>query len=182
MTDESVVLVDAQDNKIGTAEKLHAHRLGLLHRAFSVFILRKQDGIIELLLQQRNVDKYHCGGLWTNTCCSHPRNDEDVVLAAERRLQEEMGLHIKLQLLSAFIYRAEFANGLVEHEYDHVLLGWYNNETFKINSDEVQDFRWISLIELQDGLECEPQIYTPWLSPALRIVQAYCLAIGDNKS
>lgn len=171
MTEEQVVLVNAQNQQIGFAEKIYAHKLGLLHRAFSVFIVRYNADKLEILLQQRKADKYHCGALWTNTCCSHPRVNEDVVCAAQRRLYEEMGLHIKLQLLNSFIYHAEFANGLIEHEYDHVLFGYYNDEVININPAEVQNYKWVDLQLLKLSLVAEPDIYTPWLEPALEILQ-----------
>ncbi len=171
---EVVVLVDQFDNQVGTMDKMRAHSLGLLHRAFSVFILRKQDQQVEILLQQRNVDKYHCGGLWTNTCCSHPRIGEEIVAAGERRLQEEMGLQIPLQLIGNFTYRAEFANGLVEHEFDHVLVGMYDDSPINFNPTEVQDFRWIKLADLETELEHNSQAYTPWLKGALKICKDFC--------
>lgn len=170
---EMLVLVDNNDQQIGLAEKMYAHEHGLLHRAFSVFIVREHNNQIEILLQQRNNAKYHCGSLWTNTCCSHPRDKEDIVIAGERRLYEEMGLKIKLSKLGSFIYRAEFGNGLVENEYDHVLLGYYNNETIAVNVDEVQDYKWFSMQLLQQQLLTEPVLYTPWLSQALNIVQKH---------
>jgi isopentenyl-diphosphate delta-isomerase len=130
---EMIVLVDKNDNQIGLAEKMQAHEHGLLHRAFSVFIVRTNVNGYEILMQQRNSNKYHCGGLWTNTCCSHPRDQENIIQAAQRRLQEEMGLQIDLQEIGTFTYRAAFSNGLVEHEYDHVMLGFYKGEEFTVN-------------------------------------------------
>lgn len=171
---EMVILVDTDDNQIGLAEKMQAHEAGLLHRAFSVFIIRlNNNNKYEILMQQRNINKYHCGGLWTNTCCSHPRDQEGVVQAAQRRLQEEMGLQIALQEIGEFTYRAAFGNGLVEHEYDHVLLGFYNDESFAVNASEVQDYRWMTFDELQQDLAIEPDLYTPWLKPALNIVRQH---------
>lgn len=168
MTEEQVVLVDKDNNTIGTAEKMHAHQLGLLHRAFSVFVFNQHG---ELLLQQRQQDKYHCGGLWTNTCCSHPRLHESVVAAGERRLQEEMGFCTDLQLLGTFTYRAKFANALIEHEYDHVLVGKYAGEKIQCDPNEVQAYKWISLEDLTLDLQQNPHLYTPWLDLALNIVQ-----------
>lgn len=168
-----VVLVDERDQVLGLAEKMHAHQNGLLHRAFSVFILRKRNQLFEVLLQQRHADKYHCGALWTNTCCSHPRENEDILEAGQRRLLEEMGLDIKLAVLDSFTYRAEFSNGLVEHEYDYVLLGYYHGEKINLNPEEVQDYCWVSIAELQQRLINEPALYTPWLQPALNVVQEY---------
>ena len=118
-----VILVDQADRPVGRMEKQEAHRKGLLHRAFSVFLL---DGS-KLLIQRRALDKYHCGGLWSNTCCSHPAPGEPVLSAAERRLDEELGIkNARLRELDTFLYRAAFPNGLAEHELDHVLLGEYS--------------------------------------------------------
>lgn len=177
MTEEQVILVDNQDQQVGLTGKMHAHQQGLLHRAFSVFVIRYNENNLEILLQQRKIDKYHCGALWTNTCCSHPRANEEVVCAAQRRLYEEMGLHIKLKLLNSFIYRAEFANGLIEHEYDHVLIGYYNDEKIQANPIEVQNYKWVNLEALKLDLLAHPDVYTPWLSPALNILQQ---AIGQK--
>ena len=170
-TSEMVILVDDQDKQLGTEEKLRAHSLGLLHRAFSVFIFRGEADNLELLLQQRQIDKYHCGGLWTNTCCSHPRLGEAVVQAGQRRLTEEMGITSALQPAGAFTYRAEFANGLIEHEYDHVLVGTYAGDQIKINPSEFEAYRWVKVDELRNNLVTEPHLYTPWLSMALEIAR-----------
>ena len=116
---EYVILVDEQDITIGKMEKQQAHLEGLLHRAFSIFIFNSEN---KLLLQKRASSKYHCGGLWTNTCCSHPRENETVQEAANRRLQEEMGMQCDLTPIFSFVYKANFENGLTEHEFDHVLL------------------------------------------------------------
>lgn len=170
MSSEQVVLVDMQDQAIGVEEKLRAHELGLLHRAFSVFVVRKAADSFQILLQQRQKDKYHCGGLWTNTCCSHPGADEDIVAAAQRRLFEEMGLDIPLRQLDAFTYRVEFNNGLIEHEYDHVLVGYYKDEVILPNVSEVQDVMWCEVSQLLHDLQHNPSNYTPWLLPALEIL------------
>jgi isopentenyl-diphosphate delta-isomerase type 1 len=173
MLDEMVILVDENDQAVGAAEKMQAHEQGLLHRAFSVFVVRKVENDYEVLLQQRNSAKYHCGTLWTNTCCSHPRMHESVMQAAQRRLEEEMGFSIELQLLNAFTYRAEFSNGLIEHEYDHVLVGYYNNENIQPDPNEVQDYAWCKIATLKQDIACRPEIYTPWLLPALEILQQH---------
>jgi isopentenyl-diphosphate delta-isomerase len=169
---EMVVLVDDFDNEVGVEEKMRAHTLGLLHRAFSVFIFRRQANKIEVLLQQRQQDKYHCGGLWTNTCCSHPRVGESVMQAANRRLMEEMGVQAQLHVIGAFKYRAEFANGLIEHEFDHTLVGKYTGDIVTANPEEVQDYTWISIDELETNLKANPHLFTPWLRGALDIVLA----------
>lgn len=174
---EYVILVNERDEAIGTEEKQRAHELGLLHRAFSVFVYRKNQKGIEILLQKRNASKYHCGGLWTNTCCSHPRLNESVLSAAERRLKEEMSLEVPLTNIGSFIYKAAFDNGLVEYEFDHVLLGEYHEaEAISYNSTEVEDCKWIELEELQAILALElttqnTSLYTPWLAPAFELVQ-----------
>jgi len=170
MTQEHVILVDENDQQIGIEEKLKAHRQGLLHRAFSVFIFRHKGNDLELLLQQRQHDKYHCGGLWTNTCCSHPRPNETVLVAAKRRLQEEMGFAQELTHIGKFQYIAEFANGLTENELDHVLVGTMEEANeIKINKKEVADHRWQQVTELQQQLMSKQHDYTPWLKSALAL-------------
>lgn len=175
---ENVVLVDNQDREIGIEEKMRAHELGLLHRAFSVFIYRYQDNTqnntrentVEFLLQKRKLTKYHCGGLWTNTCCSHPRQQESVLAAGSRRLKEEMSLNTPLRAVGSFIYRASFDNGLTEHEFDYVLIGEYNGiDPIHINSQEVEEYRWMNLFTLEQDLINRPALYTPWLKPGLQI-------------
>ncbi len=161
-----VILVDQADRPVGRMEKQEAHRKGLLHRAFSVFLL---DGS-KLLIQRRALDKYHCGGLWSNPCCSHPAPGEPVLLAAERRLDEELGIkNARLRELDTFLYRAAFPNGLAEHELDHVLLGEYSGPV-RPDPMEIAQVRWIDLEELQRDLQAFPQWYTPWFPPALTLV------------
>ncbi len=155
---EKVVLVDENDRETGTMEKIEAHRKGLLHRAFSVFILNSKG---ELLLQRRAGEKYHSPGLWTNTCCSHPRPGEDINAAAQRRLYEEMGMNGGLYHSFSFIYRADFDNGLTEHEYDHVFIG-INDETPVPDRSEVDAFRYINLDDLSEDLNNNPGNYTVW--------------------
>ncbi len=163
---EHVILVDEFDQQIGVAEKLTAHRESKLHRAFSVFLFNPQN---ELLLQQRALQKYHSGGLWSNTCCGHPRPGEDVRDAALRRMSEEMDIDCPLQPSFDFIYRAVFDSGLVEHELDHVFLGRYNGST-RPNPDEVMAYQWLAVTELEEDLESSPQSYTPWLKMVLKRV------------
>lgn len=161
-----VILVDQADRPVGRMEKQEAHRKGLLHRAFSVFLL---DGS-KLLIQRRALDKYHCGGLWSNTCCSHPAPGEPVLSAAERRLDEKLGIkNARLRELDTFLYRAAFPNGLAEHELDHVLLGEYSGPV-QPDPMEIAQVRWIDLEELQRDLQAFPQWYTPWFPPALTLV------------
>jgi len=163
-----VILVDEQDREIGIAEKLFAHEHARLHRAFSVFIFRKAGENRELLLQQRALGKYHTGGLWTNTCCSHPSTGEALLTTAERRLQEEMGIQTPLSAVGRFHYKAQVGQGLIENEMDHVLVGTYPGEPV-INQQEVADYRWVNLKALEADLLTHPEHYTPWLAEALRI-------------
>ncbi|MBM3916363.1 MAG: isopentenyl-diphosphate Delta-isomerase [Sphingomonadales bacterium] len=158
MQEEYVVLVNEDDREIGQLEKMEAHRLGLLHRAFSVILFNNKG---ELLLQQRAAHKYHSPLLWTNACCSHPRPEESVLNAAERRLQEEMGMSAKMQYAFHFIYKAKLDQGLTEHELDHVVFA-YADEDPKINTDEVEAYKWISLSDLLQDLENYPHAYTAW--------------------
>jgi isopentenyl-diphosphate delta-isomerase len=158
MSLEMVILVDENDQEIGLMEKQEAHEKALLHRAFSVLVFNDKG---EMLLQQRAFEKYHSGGLWTNTCCSHPRQGETTEEAAHRRLQEEMGFDCDLNLHQTFIYKAPFDNGLTEHELDHVYIGKYNNNP-EFNALEVSSFQWISLEELKDQLKNRPEKFTVW--------------------
>jgi isopentenyl-diphosphate delta-isomerase len=158
MIEEQVILVDKNDNQIGLMPKMEAHEKALLHRAFSVFTFNEKG---QLLLQQRASDKYHSPLLWTNTCCSHQRNGETSLEAGKRRLQEEMGFTCDLEEVFSFIYKAPFDNGLTEHELDHVMVGRYNENPI-INKDEVESFKWMTLEEVKDDIENNPQIYTEW--------------------
>lgn len=167
---EKVILVDNNDKPIGEAEKIAAHQQGLLHRAFSVFIFyNPDDGEPELLLQQRQFDKYHCGGLWTNTCCSHPQPGEAIIPAGERRLFEEMGIQIELKEAGGFHYIAKFDNGLTENELDHVLVGFAKHKEVPFNPAEVNAIRWVPLGELFQELIDTPKKFTPWFAPALEV-------------
>ena len=156
--EEKVILVDEQDNLIGLMEKLEAHQKALLHRAFSVFILNDKG---EIMLQQRAANKYHSPNLWTNTCCSHPREGETTIEAGKRRLQEEMGFVTELSEVLSFIYKAPCDNGLTEHELDHILIGYYNNSPI-INPDEVSSWRWESPKNIKADITKHPHQYTEW--------------------
>jgi isopentenyl-diphosphate delta-isomerase len=158
MPAEYVVLVDEQDQEIGQMEKMEAHRLGLLHRAFSILLFNSKG---ELLLQQRAAHKYHSPLLWTNTCCSHQRPGETTLMAAERRLREEMGLSAPLQSAFNFLYKANLDQGLSEHELDHVVFGYTNQDPI-INPEEVQAFQWITIDQLSQQLKNNPQTLTVW--------------------
>jgi len=158
MKEEEVVLVDTQDNFLGTMPKMEAHQKGILHRAFSVFVLNSKN---ELLLQKRAKTKYHSPNLWTNTCCSHQRLNESSLSAGARRLNEEMGLNINLKEAFTFRYLAPFDNGLKEHELDHVLIGYTNNNP-TINVEEVSDWKWVKMDFISQDLYSNPDIYTIW--------------------
>ena len=158
MPEELVILIDDQDNEIGLLEKMEAHRLGLLHRAFSIILFNSKG---ELLLQQRAAHKYHSPLLWTNTCCSHQRPGENNLDAAKRRLMEEMGMEADLMEAFHFIYKAKLDQGLTEHELDHVLFV-YTNKHPVINKLEVEAYKWISINDLLHDLEQAPEAYTAW--------------------
>ena len=156
--EELVVLVDEHDNQVGLMPKMEAHEKAILHRAFSVFVFNDQG---ELMLQQRAATKYHSPLLWTNTCCSHQRDGETSLAAGKRRLQEEMGFVCDLTEVFQFVYKAPFDNGLTEHELDHVMIGTYNGEP-NINTEEVASHKWMSLEDVKNDMEDNPQQYTAW--------------------
>lgn len=165
----NVTLVDPYDHEIGAIEKMLAHRYGMLHRAFSIFIFRKRNGLIELLLQRRNISKYHSGGLWTNTCCGHPQLNELTIDAAAQRLKEEMGINTQLKEVGTFHYIASFSNGLTENEIDHVLVGFYDGQ-FQANYVEISEYAWVSLTNLQKDLKAMPEKYTAWFTQTLDLI------------
>ncbi|MBC7567145.1 MAG: isopentenyl-diphosphate Delta-isomerase [Pedobacter sp.] len=156
---EQVILVDIEDNVLGTMDKMDAHVHGKLHRAFSVFIFNKAG---ELLLQQRAIDKYHSGGKWTNTCCSHPRLGEETVDAAHRRLKEEMGMECDLQYAFNFTYKAQLFGGIAENEYDHVYFGVSDDLPIP-DPLEVSAFKYISMEALSKDMQENQYKYTEWL-------------------
>ena len=158
MIEDKVILVDNNDNQIGLMPKLEAHEKGVLHRAFSVFIFNNHG---ELMLQRRALTKYHSPGLWTNTCCSHQRDGESNISSGKRRLNEEMGFDTELFEKTSFIYKAKFDNGLIEHEFDHVLVGNYNHSPI-INSIEVDSWKWMSLENVKKDIKDHPGNYTAW--------------------
>lgn len=167
---ERVILVDEADVPRGECEKLAAHRAGgQLHRAFSVFVFNDQG---QLLLQRRALQKYHFGGLWTNTCCSHPRPGETTVAAAQRRLTEELGFTVPLVAQGHFVYRAhDPKSDLTEHELDHVFYGNFSGEPVP-SPEEVMDWRWQTLEAVEAELHAYPERFTPWFPLALRYVRA----------
>jgi isopentenyl-diphosphate Delta-isomerase len=164
-----VILVDEKDNPVGTAEKMQAHMEGLLHRAFSIFIINDNG---EMLLQQRALKKYHSGGLWTNACCSHPAPGEDTAAAAIRRLKEEMGFAVPIKKLFDFVYQASFDNGLTEYEFDHVFVGTYTGK-INFNTSEVMDFCYKSIQDVKQSLESHPQKYTAWFHLAFPKIEQW---------
>ncbi|MFN6075089.1 MAG: isopentenyl-diphosphate Delta-isomerase [Fluviicola sp.] len=155
---ELLILVDENDQEIGSMEKMEVHEKGLLHRAFSILIFNSKN---EMLLQQRALSKYHSGGLWTNTCCSHPRKEESTLQAANRRLIEEMGFSTELEEKFSFIYRAELDKNMIEHELDHVFFGTFEGE-FQFNREEVNAIRWISISDLIQEIKDSPSSFTEW--------------------
>lgn len=168
MSQVDVILVDEKDQELGTMEKMEAHRLGVLHRAFSVFIF---DNRGRMLLQRRAASKYHGGLLWTNACCSHPYPGESVEIAANRRLREEMGFNAPLEKLFSFTYRAEVENGLIEHEFDHVFGGLYEGPIHP-NAHEVADYVYRDMADIEDDMNTRPELYTSWFRIAFpRIMQ-----------
>ena len=166
-----VILVDKYDNTIGQMAKLEAHKKGLLHRAFSVFIFNSEN---KILMQQRASDKYHSAGLWTNTCCSHPFPGESVQKAASRRLMEEMGIQTEITPLFSFTYKEILENGLTEHEFDHVFLGYYDSLP-SINPDEVMNYRYLSFDAIKAEIETNPENYTVWFRKIFEQVNEHIL-------
>ena len=169
MSEEKVILVDKNDNQVGLMPKLEAHEKGLLHRAFSIFIFNSR---YELLLQKRASSKYHSGGLWTNTCCSHPREGEDTLDAANRRLYEEMGIKTSLRKVYDFIYKAKLDNQLTEHEFDHVFYGVCDSDP-KLNKDEAEDFKWVDMETLNNDIIKNEDNYTVWFKIAFEYFYNY---------
>lgn len=176
---EKLILVDLQDNVLGECEKIKAHQDALCHRAFSVFVFRQNNHTWELLLQQRHQGKYHCGGLWTNTCCGHPRPGETTVSAAERRLHEEMGFKVALHEVRVFHYTAKLDTGLTENEVDHVLIGFYKDETIAPNDKEIEQYRWDSIETIDEQLVKAHDAHTPWFQEAYEYARA-ALELGNT--
>lgn len=158
MTD-LVVLVDANNNAIGTCPKLHAHRTGILHRAVSVFVFNDNG---QVLLQQRARDKYHSAGLWSNTCCTHPLPGEVAADAARRRLLEEMNLSCAVQAVGSALYHLPVTDTMIEHEFDHLFVARFDGEPDP-NPEEVDDWRWISWSDLHLDVGAQPDAYSRWL-------------------
>jgi isopentenyl-diphosphate delta-isomerase len=171
---QEVILVNEKDEPIGTMEKIEAHRKAVLHRAFSIFIFNSKG---EMLLQQRALNKYHSAGLWTNACCSHPAPGEATADAAHRRLQEELGFYTGLEKIFDFTYQTAFDNGLIEHEFDHVFTGVYE-QRINPNPEEVKDVCYKSLDDIQQSLQTHPQKYTSWFHIAFPKVKEWAVQQG----
>lgn len=169
-----IILVNANDEQVGTMEKMETHRKALLHRAFSVFIF---NNALEMLLQRRALEKYHSPGLWTNSCCSHPKPGEETITGAQRRLKEEMGFSVPLKKAFHFIYKAEFDNGLTENEYDHVFVGEYNDAIVP-NPSEVMDYCYRPMNEIKTDLIHHPEKYTAWFKIAFPKIEDYLQKTG----
>lgn len=159
---EEVILVDGNDREIGTEEKMKAHQEGKLHRAFSIFVFNSKG---ELLLQKRAKSKYHSGGLWTNTCCSHPRPGETLENSVHRRLKEEMGFDCELREIFSFKYKVKLEN-IFENEYDHVFIGKFDGKPHP-NPEEVDEWKWIKLKELKNDMKKNPDKYSYWLKKSI---------------
>ena len=166
---EFILTVDENDKVIGKEEKIKTHQLGKLHRAFSIFVFNSKG---ELLLQRRAKTKYHSGGLWTNTCCSHQRFDETLEKAIHRRLKEEMGFDCELKEIFSFIYKVKFDNGLFEHEYDHVFIGKFDGKP-NPNPEEVDEWKWVDLEELKGDIRENPDNYTYWLKVSIDKINSF---------
>ncbi|MEG0774009.1 isopentenyl-diphosphate Delta-isomerase [Clostridium sp.] len=176
---ENIIAVNEFDKEVGSIEKMEAHYKGILHRAFSILIFNSKN---ELLLQKRNVNKYHSPGLWTNTCCSHPRYGESLQEAIYRRLKEEMGFICDLKEIFNFVYKAELENNLFEHEFDHVFFGFYDGEV-NINKDEADDFKWVSINEIKSDIKDNPEAYTYWFKVLFdRAESEFYKFINEKKS
>jgi isopentenyl-diphosphate Delta-isomerase len=178
MENDKVILVNEHDDMVGIMDKMEAHKQGLLHRAFSIFIFNTKG---EMLLQQRAVSKYHSGGLWTNACCSHPMPGEKTEDAAQRRLMEELGFETPVEKIFDFVYKARFDNGLTEHEFDHVFAGEYEGK-LNINPEEVNDYCYKEISEIKNTLQTHPQKYTAWFHLAFPKIEEWWISRYQNIS
>lgn len=166
---ESVILVDKMDRPRGLMEKMEAHHKAELHRAFSVFVFNAKG---ETMLQRRALSKYHSPGLWTNTCCSHPREGETVESAALRRMEEEMGFTTEVRKVFDFVYKADVGQGLIEHEFDHVLTGFYEDAP-RLNPEEAMEWKWMPMDAIAREMEAHPEQFTVWFRIAFPRVKAF---------
>jgi len=165
---DKIVLVDINDNIIGKKNKLDAHTKPLLHRAFSIFLYHDD----KILIQKRAEGKYHSGGKWANSCCSHQRFNEEFMESASRRLFEELKVKCDLEEISSFVYFTKFSEEMYEYEYDHVLIGEYSGD-FVLDKEEASEAKWISIKELSNNLQLYPEIYSSWFKIAAPMVIKY---------
>ena len=170
---EHVILVDLNNKEVGTMEKMEAHERGLLHRAFSIFIFNSNG---QMLLHERAHDKYHCGGMWTNAICSHPRPGENQSQALRRKMKQEMGFCADVEKAFDFTYRAELKNGLVEYEYDQIFFGVYEGKLVP-NPDEVNDFRYVSVSQIRKEIEENTVRFTPWFKLLFEPICQYYITL-----
>ncbi len=167
--EHGIILVNENDEEIGIAEKMDAHRKALLHRAFSIFIFNSKN---EMLLQQRAISKYHSGGLWTNACCSHPKPGEENKAGAARRLFEEMGFTAELTKIFHFTYKHEFENGLTEFEFDHVFAGFYDGQVYP-NEYEASDYCFMNMDGIEVSLLSHPKKFSAWFHIAFPMIKKW---------
>ncbi len=167
-----IVLVNYKDEQVGISSKETVHKKGLLHRAFSVYITNEKD---EILLQKRNINKYHSGGLWSNTCCSHPTDNCNILTYATERLYQEIGLKSNLKEIGQFVYRTQFTNGLIEYEYDHVLFGKIVQTNIYPNPNEIDDLSWYSIEDIESLLITKPELFTAWFFQSFFILKNFIL-------
>lgn len=165
-----IVVVNYEDKQIGRTSKQTAHSKGLLHRAFSIYIINEER---KVLLQKRNFNKYHSGGLWSNTCCSHPTSNCNILEFASKRLYQEFGIKSNLKEIGQFIYRSKFENNLIEYEYDHVLFGKITGEEVLPNEQEIDSFAWYSIADVEDMLLKNPEMFTVWFFQSFYIFKKY---------
>ena len=170
---EQVILVDRDDNQIGQVEKLYAHKHCLLHRAFSIFIYRFNGDKAEYLIHKRNRNKYHSGGLWTNSCCSHPRPLENLLDATSRRLKEEIGIRAKLDKIGSYYYKAKLGEEIFEHEIDHIFIGQWLGDKIEANPEEIEDIAWKTAAEIDTELKHSPKTFTTWFKPVFDLVKEH---------
>lgn len=167
---DELIIVDHQDRPVGLTTKLHAHKNSILHRAFSIFIFRFRNNLLEILLQKRAKNKYHSGSLWSNSCCGHAKPGEDTLITAIKRLKDELGIMCSLYEIGVFRYYAKVNHGLSENEIDHVFVGNYDDIDIHPNPDEVEDYSWMTLLDLLKDINNNPKKYTPWIKGALDLI------------
>lgn len=166
---KQIIVVDYDDNEIGVGEKIDIHKKGLLHRAFSVFLVNES----KVLLQKRNISKYHSGGKIANSCCSHPYVGETTQIAAERRVAEELGItHIDLTEIGHIVYRCDFGTGITEYEYDHIFVGFYDGQVVP-DKNEIEEAYWQEVDLIKIDVTNHPEKYTCWFISAFTVLLEY---------